>query len=75
MAVFSSLLHYSGVDSIALFEGLLGRGPLANEAGDEGWGLGVLVGVADAVKEVSTGEGADGDVQAALLSGHAIVSL
>jgi hypothetical protein len=74
VAVFSNLLHNSGVDSIALLEGLLGGGPLANKAGDEGRGIGFLGGLADAVKDVSTGDGASGDVQAALLGGYAIVS-
>jgi hypothetical protein len=74
VAVFGSLLHNSSVDSIALLENLLGRGPLGNEAGKEGRGAGFVNGLADAVEGVGTGDGADRDVQAALLSGHAIVS-
>lgn len=61
------------MDGIALLEGLLGRCPLADEAGDERRGVGVLVGLADAEEGVGTGNGTDGNVQAALLS-EAIVS-
>jgi hypothetical protein len=74
VAVFSSLLHNSSVDSIALFENLLGRSPLGNEAGEEGLGAGFVNGLADAVKTVGTGDRSNGNVQAALLSGYAIVS-
>ena len=73
MAVFGSLLHQSSVNGIALLEGLLGRSPLADEAGDEGRGVGVLVGLADAEEGVGTGNGTNSDVQTALLS-EAIVS-
>ena len=73
VAVFGDLLHDSGVDSIALLEGLLGRRPLADQARDEGRGAGFLVRLADAVEGVSTGDGTDGHVQAALFS-EAIVS-
>jgi hypothetical protein len=62
VAVRSSLLHDSGVDSIALLEDLLVRRELVNEAGDPGRGAGFLVGLADAVEDVGGGDGADGDV-------------
>jgi hypothetical protein len=74
VAVSSSLLHHSGVNSIALLEDLLGRSPLANEAGDPRGLAGFLVGLGDAVEEVGGGDGAAGDVEAALLSGHGRVS-
>jgi hypothetical protein len=66
VAVLSSLLHNSSVNSIALLESLLRGRPLANEAGDPGRGAGVLVGLANAVEEVSGGEGTNGNVEAAL---------
>jgi hypothetical protein len=62
------------VNSIALLEGLLGGRPLANEAGDEGRGVGILVGLADAVEGVGAGNRADSDVEAALLCENDIVS-
>lgn len=70
VAVRSSLLHDSGVDSIALLEDLLGRSPLANEVGDPRRGTGFLVGLANVVEGEGGGDGAAGDVEAALLSGH-----
>lgn len=73
VAVFRNLLHDGSVDSIALLEGLLGRCPLANQARDEGRGAGFLVGLADTVESVGTGNGTDGHVQAALFI-EAIVS-
>lgn len=75
MAVRSSLLHHSGVDSIALLEDLLGRRPLVNKAGDPRRLAGFSVGLGDAVEEEGGGDGAGGDVEAALLSGHERVSL
>lgn len=74
MTVLSNLLHHSGVNSVALLEGLLGGRPLANEAGDEGRGVGVLAGLADAIEKVSPGNRANSDVETALFGGNAIVS-
>lgn len=74
MTVLSNLLHHGSVNSVALLEGLLGGCPLADEAGEEGWRVGVLVGLADAVEKVSAGNGRNSDVETALFSGNAIVS-
>lgn len=74
VAVRGGLLHDGGVDSIALLKDLLGRRPLVDEAGDPRSRAGFLVGLADAVKEEGGGNGSSSDVEAALLSGHAMVS-
>jgi hypothetical protein len=72
--VLGSLLHNSSVNSIALLESLLGGRPLGNETGDPGRGAGVLVGLANAVEEVSGGDGTNGNVEAALYIVNASVS-
>jgi hypothetical protein len=74
VAVLGGLLKKGGVNGIALLENLLRGAVLANQAGDEGLGAGFLAGRADAVKDVCGGDGADGDVETALLSSRVHVS-
>lgn len=74
VTVLGGLLKEGGVNGIALLENLLGGGVLVHQAGDEGLGAGILAGSADAVEEVGGGDGADDDVETALLSWGAGVS-
>lgn len=71
VTVLGGLLKKGGVNGIALLKNLLGGGVLADQAGDEGLGAGILAGRANAVEEVGGGDGADDDVEAALLSWNA----
>lgn len=68
VTVLSGLLKDGGMNGIALLENLLGGGILVHQAGDEGLRTGILAGLADAVEEVGGGDGANDDVEAALLS-------
>lgn len=74
MAVLGCLLEKGGVNGIALLKNLLRDGVLVDQAGDERLGAGVLAGRANAVEEVRGGDGADGHVETALLSGITRVS-
>jgi hypothetical protein len=68
MAVMRSLLHRNGVDSVSLLEDLLRRGPVRDEARQPRLRPRLLAGLVDSVQSVGDGEGADGDVEAALYS-------
>lgn len=61
-----SLLHYDSTNGISLFKNLLRRGPLLDEAGNPRLRSRLLGGLAQSVKDVGRGEGADGDVEATL---------
>lgn len=61
-----SLLHYDSANGISLFKNLLRRGPLLDEAGNPRLRSRLLGGLAQSVKDVGRGEGADGDVEATL---------
>ena len=67
MAIFSRLLQNGGVNSIALLEDFLRRGPLADEAGDPRFRAGILIRLAEAVEDICGCETARSDVEAALL--------
>jgi hypothetical protein len=68
VAVMSGFLHYDSSDSIALFEDLLGRGPLLDEVGNPRWRARLLVRLAQSVKNIDRGERPDSDVETPLCS-------
>lgn len=74
VAIKSSLIHDSGVNSIALLEDLLGRRPLVNEAGHPRCLAGFLDGLGNVVEDEGGSDGARCDVEAALLGVHVRVS-
>ena len=74
VAIKSSLIHDSGVNSIALLEDILGRRPLVNEAGDPRLLAGFLDGLGNVVEDEDRSDGARCDVEAALLCGNGRVS-
>lgn len=68
MAVMRSLLHRNGMDSVSLLEDLFRRGPVRDEARQPRLRPRLLAGLVDSVQSVGDGEGAYGDVEAALYS-------